>query len=377
MDSQVLAPEVPPAQPGPRGRSRSLLAPNAARLIAPGVALATYLAGFAVASVALTVVLVVLHADPLEVYGSILQSSLGSTGALAETLNKMTPLLLGSVGVAFAMRAGYINLGIDGQIYGGALLATGAAFLIGGGPPWLVLPVLALASILGGGIVAAVPAILRVTRGTNELFLTVMLNFVAYYTTEYMVVGPWNEPTSGAAVSKAIPLNARLPYFLEGGGHIGILVALIVALAVGYWVFFTRSGFEFRAAGINRLAARYGGIRLSLIGIAALVISGCLGGLAGGIEVTGVHGRLILGMTPNYGLISVLIAALARRNPVAAIPVSFAFAVLLVGGQSLQGVSELPSSLILIYEGLVVLTILLLETGPAALLVRFLAKRVR
>ncbi|HKJ57509.1 MAG TPA: ABC transporter permease [Nitriliruptoraceae bacterium] len=318
--------------------------------------------GVIVALLVNAALLAALGANPVTAYGTIVSSALGSVGGLAQTLNRMTPLLLGATAVAFAMRAGYVNLGVDGQIYAGAILATGVAFLLDGWPAWLLLPVVLLAGVVGGGLLASIPAWLRATRGVNELFVTVMLNFVALFLAEYLATGPWTDPVAGEAITVPIPDAANLPVMLPGGGHAGILLAVPIAVAASWWLLRTRRGFEFRAVGANSLAARFGGVRLVRIGVIALVVAGALGGLAGSIEVTGVHSRLLTGLTPNFGYMAVLIAVLARRSPVATIPVAFAFAVLIVGADSLQRSVNLPASAVLVFQAVVVVTILAFET---------------
>ncbi len=333
--------------------------------------------GLVVALVVNALLLAALGANPVTAYSTILSAALGSVAGLAQTLNRTTPLLLGASAVAFAMRAGYVNLGIDGQIYAGAILATGVAFLLDGWPAVVLLPVVLLAGLVGGGLLASIPAWLRATRGINELFVTVMLNFVALFLAEYLATGPWTDPVAGEAITVPISAAADLPRLLPGGGHAGILLALPVAVGLSLWLARTRSGFEFRAAGSNPLAAGFGGVRLVRIGVVALVVAGALGGLAGAIEVTGVHSRLLTGLTPNFGYMAVLIAVLARRSPVATIPVAFAFAVLIVGADSLQRSVGLPPSAVLLFQAVVVVSILAFETARGRRLVARLVQATR
>lgn len=340
------------------------------RLTAASETLLIYGVGILVAFTINGLLLAAIGADPIAAYGKILSSSLGSVSGIAQTLNRATPLLLGSTAVAFAMRAGYINLGVDGQIYAGAITATGVAFLLEGMPAVIVLPLVLLAGIGGGALLASIPAYLRSRRGVNELFVTVMLNFVAFQIAEYLATGPWTDPVAGEAITVPIPTAAFLPKLLSGGGHIGILLAIPLAMAVSFWLMRTRRGFEFRASGANALASRFGGVSLRRMGVIALVVAGALAGLAGSIEVTGVHTRLLTGITPNFGYMAVLIAVLARRRPMATIVVSFAFAVLIVGADSLQRSVALPASAVFVFQAVVVLAVLLFETPRGRKLIR-------
>jgi simple sugar transport system permease protein len=259
------------------------------------------------------------------------------------------------------MRAGFLNLGVDGQIYVGAATATGAAFAIGGGVPTVVaVVVVVVAGAIGGALFGLIPAVLRVRYGVNELFVSVMLNFVGFYIVDWLATGPWTDPLAGEAITRSLGFEWRLPRLFEGA-HIGIAIAIPIAVALSLWLSTTRRGFEFRSAGSNPAAARLGGVSLWRTGLVALVVSGAVAGVAGGIELAGVHGRLVSGLSPNYGYMSVLAAVLAKRSPLLAIPVSFGFAVLLVGSDALQGSIGLPSSAVLIFQALVVLSVLFFE----------------
>lgn len=323
---------------------------------------AIYAIGILAALVINGVFLMAIGADPFVAYGTILSSSLGSLSGIAQTLNRATPLLLGSAAVAFAMRAGYINLGIDGQIYAGAIAAVGLAFALPDLPGVVLVPLVLLAGVVGGAVLGSIPALLRAYRGVNELFVTVMLNLITFFFAEWLATGPWTDPVAGEAITVPIASQSSLPRFLTTGGHIGILIAIPIALLISLWLLNTRRGFEFRAAGSNPVAARFGGVSLTGIGVIALVAAGALGGLAGAIEVSGVHRRLLTGITPNFGYMAVLIAVLARRRPMSTIPVAFGFAVLIVGADSLQRSVALPASAVFIFQAVVVLTVLLFET---------------
>lgn len=338
------------------------VAPQQRRLPDVVANISTYLVALAVALAIGGLALVLIGADPLDAYATMVRSSLGSSVALALTLNKATPLLLGGAAVAFAMRAGYLNLGVDGQIYVGAAVATGVAFAMGSGYPTpLTVAAVVIAGGAGGAAFGLIPAVLRVRYGVNELFVTVMLNFVGFYIADWLATGPWTDPIAGEAITKAIPAGWRLPRLFEGA-HIGVALAVPIAVALAVWLVHSRRGFEFRSVGLNSAAARLGGVNLAATGVVALVVSGAVAGVAGGIEMAGVHGRLVSGLSPNYGYMAVLAAVLARRSPLLAIPVAFGFGALLVGSDALQGSIGLPSSAVLIFQALVVLSVLFFES---------------
>ncbi|HET7848317.1 MAG TPA: ABC transporter permease [Pseudolabrys sp.] len=327
-----------------------------------------YVGAIAVAAAVSASFIVAMHGDVLVAFRTIVISSLGSFSGIAQTLNKICPLLLGSFAVMLGMRGGFVNIGVDGQIYLGAIAATGIGFALAdtGLPAAVMVPALLLAGTLGGAAFGAIPGALRACWGVNEIFVTVMLNFVAYYLTEYLSSGPWNDPVSGEAISVPIPDEATLPMLMpRAGAHSGILLAVLVAILVWWLLSHTVFGYEIRAVGANPRAARAGGISIPWITFMTLSLSGALAGLAGAIEVSGYHNRLILGLTPGYGVIAILIAFLGGKSvggvAVAAILVS----ILMVGADSLQRSVGLPASAGFVFQAIVVLCVLLVEAHSA------------
>ena len=340
-------------------------APIARRILAEAL---IYLGAVGLAAMVSALFIVAMRGDVLVAFRTILSSSLGSVGGIAQTLNKISPLLLGSIAVMLGLRGGFVNIGVDGQIYAGAILTTAVAFALAAlnlSAPVLVPTVLA-AGVLGGAIFGAVPGVLRARWGVNEIFVTVMLNFVAYYLTEYLSTGPWNDATSGEAITLPIPAAANLPMLLpQAGAHTGILIALGVSVLIARLLTRTVLGYEIRAVGANPRAARTGGISIPRITLMTLTLSGALGGLAGAIEVSGYHNRLILGLTPGYGAMAILISVLGKNRPLGVGIASAAVAVLMVGADSLQRSVKLPASAGFVFQAIVVLCVLLVEARSA------------
>lgn len=337
-----------PAAPARRGSARARVA-------------AIYAAAALVVLLLDAAVLMLLGADPFVALPNMLSSSVGSLPALSQTIERTIPLLLGAGAVVFAMRAGLINLGVDGQIQAGAVAATGAAFAFATAPSLLVVPAVVIAGAIGGAMLAAPPAFLRARLGVNELFTTVMLNFVAILAVEYLTTGPWTDAATGEAIGRPIALGARLSDLWSRGPHQGALIALAVVVGLWLLLFRTRTGFTLRATGSNPLAAAYGGVDARRAVVAAMLISGAIAGIAGAIEMAGVHGRLIYGMATNFGYLSVLVAVLSRRSLVGVVPVSFAFGALIVGSDSLQRSVNLPASTTLVFQAVTVITVLVLD----------------
>ncbi len=342
-------------------------AASQAGIYAVGVLAALVVSGIAIALVG---------GDVRMAYATFVRVSIGSGVALSQTLNKTTPLVFCSLAVVLAFAGGYFNIGVDGQIYLGAIAATGLAFALSGKglPPAVAIPAVLAAGLVGGGAYAFIPALLRAYFAVNEIFVTVMLNFVALFLTDYMATGPWNDPIAGEAITRSIPKAAILPLLLPRTGvHAGIIIAAVAVALVTLFLSKTTLGYQIRAVGDNPRAARLGGISLTAMTLIALTGSGALAGLAGAVEVTGFHYRLILGLTPGYGIMAILIAVLAKQHPAGAAVAAFCFAVLLVGSDSLQRSVGLPASAVLIFQAVIVLTVLFAESLRS----QWRARRVR
>jgi len=323
-----------------------------------------YALGVVVALLIGGVAITLVGGDVRSAYATVLRVSLGSVVGVGQTLNKVTPLLLATLAVVLSFSGGFFNIGVDGQIYLGAIFATGAAFALGalGLPRVVLIPAVLLAGIAGGALYAFIPAVLRAVFAVNEIFVTVMLNFVALFLTEYLATGPWNDPLAGEAITRPIPGGATLPMLIpRAGTHAGILIALGAVVVVAWLLARTVLGYQIRAVGDNPRAARIGGVPITVVTLFALTASGALAGLAGAVEVSGFHYRLILGLTPGYGIMAILIAVLARQHPVGAAVAAFFFAVLLVGSDSLQRSVGLPASAVFVFQAVIVLTVLLAE----------------
>jgi general nucleoside transport system permease protein len=320
-----------------------------------------YLIAIVVALGINSIFIAIAGGDVLTAYESILRVSLGNSVGVAQTLNKWTPLLLGSLAIALGVRGGLFNIGVDGQLYMGALSAAGAAFSLGSSQlsPFLLVPIVLIAGAIGGGLYAGIAGVLKARYGVTEIFVTVMLTLIATYFTQYMTLGPWNDPVAGEAITVPLPAASYLPMLIpSGGGHAGILVAL--AFVVIMYIFLNKSvlGFKIRAMGDNAQAARLGGISSGWMTVFIMVASGFLAGLGGAIEVTGLHHRVILGLSSSYGIMSVLICNVGRNNPIGIMVASFFFAVLFVGSDSLQRSVGLPIGAVLVFQAVVFLSIL-------------------
>jgi general nucleoside transport system permease protein len=308
--------------------------------------------------------LLALGANPIQAYGALFRGAFGSTNALAETIVKAVPLLLVGIGICIAFRAKVINIGGEGQMIIGALVATGLGLIVTDLPGWLVIILAMLAGFLGGAIWGAIPGTLKAYFNVNEILSTVMMNAIAVQLMNFMLRGPMIDPAQ-AELASQIPQTARLPIIyhlprlVPTRLHLGALIAVILAILVYVLLFHTTLGYRIRAVGLNPNASRYGGIRVRKQIVIALLLSGAFAGLAGAIQVYGLNYRMITdgsptGFTGSAGFNGIVAALFGRLHPIGTIPASFFFGALLVGAQAMQRTVQVPSAFIIALNGLVV-----------------------
>jgi ABC-type uncharacterized transport system permease subunit len=311
-----------------------------------------------------TILLLILRVNPLEAYGALWEGAFGSTNAIAETLVKATPLLLVGLGICIAFRANVINIGGEGQMIIGGILATQVGLTFTDLPGWLVIIMAIFAGFLGGAIWGGIPGFLKAYFRVNEILSTVMMNAIAVQIMNYLLRGPMIDPAQLEKASK-IPQTARLldafrlPRLVPTRLHIGFLIALILAVLVYLLLWRTTLGYRIRAVGQNPDASRYGGIRVRRRIVTALLLSGAFAGLAGAIQVYGVNYRMITdgsasGFTGAAGFNGIVAALFGQLHPIGTIPASVFFGALLVGANKMQRAVQIPSALITVINGLVV-----------------------
>jgi len=280
---------------------------------------------------------------------------------LYSTISKMVPLAFVALGLSFAYKMKIWNIGGEGQLYMGALAATWAALFLFRGitSPLLLITLVAIFSAIAGALWALIPALMKAYAKTDEIVVTLMLNYVAIFWVDYLVYGPWRDPKGfGFPGTAAFPEPAMLPTFFDGNVHIGIFIAIAFAILLQYINLKTQWGFNSKIVGDNIKAATYSGIKVKKYTIISLVVSGSIAGLGGGVQMMGMQHRLMHGFSPGYGYTAIIVAWLAKLNPIAVIFVSFLFGGLLVGNDQLQMFYKLPISLISIFQGLVLFCLL-------------------
>ena len=289
--------------------------------------------------------LLVSGRDPADALLEAWNGVIGSSFGLSEVGVTMIPLVLTALSTAVPTRVGLVNVGGEGQLYIGALTATGVALFFPTGHTWLMLPVMALAGCAGGGLWAAIAAMLRHWRGVNEVISTLLANYISILLVNVFVFGPWKNPHGlGYPYTTPFEVAAIFPAIAGTRFHWGF-AAPVIALVVCY-VILTRTvwGFKMRAVGGNPDAARRRGIAVDKYVIAAMIAGGGLAGLAGMVEVSGIHHDLRPGISDNLGYLGLLASWLAGHNPVVIVTACFLIAVFLVAGDVLQLTVGLPSA---------------------------------
>lgn len=377
MTATAEQPAPVPERPSRTRASRILpaLAGGARQLVVPLLSLVTALVIGAV---------VIIVSDPDFVAkvgsnpGAALSSGLGEVGAaygglfagaignplvsitpITETLLRATPLILAGLAVALGFRAGLFNIGAEGQIYIGALFATGVGISFGDMPFFIHLPLAVLAGFVGGAIWGFLPGILKARTGAHEVITTIMLNYVSYLIVDLALRQPfYQRPDRDDPVSKFIEPSATLPpIFADQRLHWGLLVAILAAVAVWWLLFRSTKGFEFRAVGLNPSGARYAGMNISRTVVLTMMISGGLAGLAGASEILGTNLRLTPGFSPHWGFDAIAIALLGASRPVGVVAAAILFGALRAGAAPMQAATGIPVDLVVVIQGLIILFI--------------------
>jgi general nucleoside transport system permease protein len=318
---------------------------------APWLNLALPLVAIAATLVLCSGLIALAGTNPVEAYALMVAGALGSSFNLTETLVKAAPMIFTGLAVAVAFRAKFWNIGAEGQLMAGAVAA---AFV--GSHPMPGPLAMALMALSGA---ALVPALLRVTLKVDDVVSSLLLNSVVYFGVMALIEGPWKDPFSGYPISPPIEDSAGFPRLVEGTRlHLGVLAALVAAGLV--WVLMSRTvlGFKIRIVGESPAAARYAGIDVGRILVATALLSGGLAGLAGVGEVGGVHFQVMSDLSPGFGYSGIVIAMLARLNPLGVVPAAIFFAVVMTGAESMSRATGVPVFLADVLQGTALLAML-------------------
>jgi simple sugar transport system permease protein len=307
-------------------------------------------------------VIALAGANPWVALRALAEGAFGSADGWSEVGVRSCPLLLAGLAVAIAFRAGIWNIGAEGQLLIGAVAVAWLGTRITALPGIVAIPLVLAAAALGGAAWAAIAGLLKTARHVDEVISTIMLNFIALGLVGYLVHGPLMEAAATYPQTDAVAAAVRLPRFVTGYRvHAGLLIALAAAAFAYVLLFRTVLGFEMRAAGLNPVAARLAGLRITRALLGALTISGALAGLAGGIEVSAITFRLYDQFSPGYGFTAIAVALLGRLHPVGVILAAFFFGALDVGSMAMQRSAGVSSVLVSVMQATVIFSLLAVE----------------
>ena len=282
--------------------------------------------------------------DPITAYAALWKGAFGNWYKFADTLDRSTVLILAGLAAAVAFRTSVFNLGLEGQLYIGAMAAAIVGFGITGLSKPIHLTLCLLAGIVAGGAWTLPVTYLRMKWNIPVMVPSLMLNYIGILFTQYLVAFPFRDPTAGMAGTPVLLPTARLPKFIPGSTiNIGFIIAIIAAFLVYWFLFKTKTGYEFRIVGFNPTFAASSGMPVKRSMFLAMLISGGLVGLGGACMITGFFGRFLASFSSGYGWDGMMISLLAQNHPLGVLPASLFYAALANGALTMQsqtGVSQ-------------------------------------
>ncbi len=312
-----------------------------------------------VALCVVAIILAVLGKNPLSVFASMLEGAFGSQNAIAETLLKASTLIMVGLAYAFSSKCGLVNIGIEGQLYMGALGGTAAGIYLDL-PSFLHIPVCFIAGFICGGIWGGIVAFFKNQFGSNEVITTVMMNYVAIYFIGFMVTGPMKEPDGVNPQTASVAESAQIPTLIpDTRFNWGFVFALL--LLVVYYIYWSRTKmvYEMSVVGKNRNVGAYAGMNVKRVVMSAMFVSGGLGGMAGTLEILGNQLRLKEGFSAGFGFDGIAVALLGGNTAPGIFLSSVLFGALRTGGNRIQMTEGVPSAITGIVQGLVILFVLI------------------
>lgn len=326
------------------------------------MALASPFIAFALTVVTAAVIFALRGNNPLAALYVYFIEPLTAFWSIEQTLVKASPLILIGAGLAVAYRANVWNIGAEGQLTAGAILAGAVPVFF---PAWqspLTILMMLLLGSAGGMLWAAIPAALRNRFNANEILTSLMLVYVAQLLLDYLVRGTWRDP-QGFNFPKSISFSGwqMLPY-LTSGIHVGVVLSVLIALALGLVMSRTLKGFEIAVAGQSPRAARFAGFSEKSTVMFCFLLSGGLAGLAGAFEISSVVGQLQPQVSPGYGFAAIIVAFLGRLNPIGAIFAGLLLALSYIGGEAVQTALQIPDKITRVIQGILLFYILACDT---------------
>lgn len=294
--------------------------------------------------------------NPFAAYTELIRGSFFDYWGFSATLVKMSPILLAGLAVALPLRVGLFNVGAEGQIYMGALLATIFAMAAPGLPPIVAIPFAMLGGMIGGALWALIPALLKAYRDLNEVIVTLLMNFIAINFVSYAVSGPMMAEDAPYPYSEELAQSYWLPWLMpRTDAHIGVLFAIAAALMIFVVIRYTTTGYSMNTVGKNPDAATYAGMSVRRHILISMMVGGSLAGLAGCFEVIGLKHRLFHLFSDGYGFDGIVVAFLANANALGVIVASLFMAGLESGANVMQRAVGVPVTVVDAIKGIVVI----------------------
>jgi simple sugar transport system permease protein len=310
------------------------------------------------------IIMLIFGDNPIQAYAGLFSGAFGSAREWAETIRRMTPLILTGLSVAVAFKAGLFNIGASGQFIIGTVCSVAVGVNFEGLPMIVHLPLALLAGVAGGMFWGAIPGLLKVYTGAHEVIVTIMLNYIASLFASWTVYaggtqgqtpGPLWDPTARAiSETPDVFVNARIPWMFEAYRvHWGVALALLAAIFIYWLIFRTTFGFEVRTVGENEKAARYAGVNVRYVIVMSMMIAGGLAGLAGAIETLGLNHKFAPEFTGAAGFDGITVALLGQTNPLGIVLSAFLLGALDAGASQMQFDSGVSQDIVQVIQALV------------------------
>lgn len=336
---------APVVSPAPARRNMTFLKPLADALQPLLIALAVG-----------AIVLAIAGHNPLDVYRLLFIESFGSAKRIASTFAAATPLIFTGLATAIAFRTGAFNVGVEGCVNVGGLAAAFVGFTFVSLSGYVLLPMAILASMVSGALWMLIPALLKSRLDVDEVVTTLMLNFIAISLTAWLVNGPLLAPGAANSATPMIDQAARLPKLMRGSTlNAGFLIALGCIVLYWLWGKWAALGFETRIAGMNARFATATGLNVPGLVFRMMLLSGVIGGLAGGVHALGTVFRYVSGFSPGYGFVGIAVALLGRGNAWGMLLAAILFGALATSGATIQLFSNVPIEIVNVLQGTIMI----------------------
>ncbi len=319
------------------------------------------LISFTIALVFGGILMMLYGVSPIDGYLSMIKGALGNKFVLYSTFSRLVPILLTGFSIAISFSSGIWNIGVQGQLYLAAFMVAIVGVSIGGLPSIIFLTLGIAISIIMGALWAYIPAYFKTKYNSNEVVMTIMMNSVAIYLTSYLTNGPFRTTHGSLGATDKINLSMRFSHFVPYS-HLNdsIYLVIIVSILVVYIMKYSKLGYEWKMNRLNSRFALYGGIDINKMMIIAMLLSGALAGLTGGLLVMGDYYRFIIGISPGYSWTGMILAMMVNYDPIGVIIMSVVYSIMSSGALQMELVYNIPQELVQI---IFVITVLLVTAG--------------